>query len=116
MRAHRKGKLFGRPSLLANLGQSLFQLLIPKQAFGESFAYKRKLFILLIEQVSAFRGDDLKLLRAFDCFARRLQFLFQLGHSTFEFFDPLCPFSRGIGSECGSWFPVFRFDRWTAAS
>ena len=46
-------------SLLANFGQGAFQLLNPKIAVGNGFAHNRKLFVLLIEQVSAFRGDKI---------------------------------------------------------
>jgi len=49
-------------------------------------------------------GDYLELSRVVECFAGRLQFLFQvsdltfqLGYVTFKLFNPLRPFSCGIG-------------------
>ena len=82
---------------MASFGEGAFQLFNLKIVFGGNFAYLRKLFILLIEQLSALRGNGIKQLRAFYCFARGLRFPFQLGNSAFEFFDPLCPFLRSLG-------------------
>jgi hypothetical protein len=57
--------------------------------------------ILLTEQLRALGRNYLKLARAL---TRRFDFCFQLshlmlelGHLMFEFFNPLVPFSRGVG-------------------